>query len=162
MAACVDQALASLAQKVMEDDSYRSLLQQTYSVALDASGVGDPLAATGSITGVAGEILMDGIRFGAVTDGSNNILKPLTHYSDFLGPQLTVFGYYCLKDRKILTRAIDAVVNGPADIQSAATPLSVVASFQPAVVDNVPAELEDMAIQELVSIVATKSTNANA
>src|SRR5262245_63728036 len=68
LAACVNDALGSLARIVMDDDRFRSLLQQTYSVPLDASGVGDPLTVTGSVTGVAGEILMDGIRFGTVID----------------------------------------------------------------------------------------------
>ena len=160
IAASVKLAIAVLARQVMEDSAIRSLLQQTYSVALDVSGVGDPLTATGSITGLAGEILTDGIRYGVVVDNDSNILKPIKNYADFLAPQLRVYGYYCLKDRKVLTRAKDVTVNGPTDIQPVNGPLSITANFEPQAVDTVPNELEDELVQILCRIVALK-TNAD-
>lgn len=145
----------------MKDPYLKPLLQQTYSVALDGSGVGDPLAATGSITGAAGEILQEGIKYGVVIDGDGNILQPLSHYADFLRPQPTVYAYYCLKDRKILTRALGQQVTNPAEVQSVTGPLSVTANFAPTSVSNIPPELEDLTVHALCRIVTTK-TPANA
>ncbi len=153
-AACVMQASGRLAQRVMRDDALRPLLQQVYSVTLSAAGEGDLLTTTGSITGNAGEILIDGIRFGVVIDADGNILQPLLHYHDFLRPQATQYAYYNLKDRKILTRAIDQQVNAPSDIVGVNGPLSITASFDPQEVDDYPAELEDHLVQELCDIAA--------
>src|SRR5215813_971946 len=74
IAACVKQSLSDLAEATMANPSTRSLLQQDYTVTLNASGVGDPFAATGSVTSVAGEILMEGIKHGLVLDNDSNPL----------------------------------------------------------------------------------------
>src|SRR5262245_37935744 len=89
--ACIMVAANQLADQVMADPYERALLQQTYSVTLDVNGQGDLLTATGSITGLAGEILLDGIRAGNVLDNDQNQLQPLLHYADFLKPQATVY-----------------------------------------------------------------------
>ena len=163
ISACVMQAQSRVAYMVMRDSALRGLLQQEYPIPLDGSGKGDLLTALGSVTGVAGEILLDGVRFGAVIDDAGNVLHPLFHFADFIRPQPTQFGYYLIKDRdKILTRAIDQEVNGPNDIQGAQGPLVVTANFAPASVANFPEELEDELVQTLVDIVAIKTTPANA
>lgn len=160
LAACVMQASGRLARKVMRDDALRPLLQQVYSVTLSAAGEGDLLAATGSITGNAGEILIDGIRLGVVVDADGNILQPLLHYHDFLRPQATQYAYYNLKDRKILTRAIDQQVNVPSDVVGVNGPLSITASFDPQEVTDYPAELEDHLVQELCDVVMPANATA--
>ena len=154
LAACVLQAAGRLAQKVMRDDALRPLLQQEYPVTLDAAGKGDLLAAVGSVTTTAGEILIEGVKLGVVLDGEGQRLHPLLHYHDFLAPQPTVFGYYCIKDKAtILTRARDQQVTTLADIQSATSPLTITASYTPALVTNFPPELEDMLVDELCNVV---------
>lgn len=161
--ACVRQASQQLAIEVMRDPYLRALLQQTYSVTLDANGQGDLLAAVGSVTSVAGEILLDGIRYGVVLDADGNQLQPILHYADFLRPQPTVFGYYLIKDRdKILTRAKGQQVNNLNEIQGVNGALSILANFTPASVTNFPPELDDRLVQILVDIVVRKITPANA
>lgn len=163
LAACVRQASERVAYEVMRDAYLRALLQQTYAVNLDSAGQGDLLTATGSITGVAGEILLDGIRYGVVLDFDGNQLQPILHYADFLRPQPTVYGYYLIKDRdKILTRAKGQQVNNLNEIQGANGPLSILASFVPASVTNFPPELDDRLVQKLCDIVVRKITPANA
>lgn len=163
LGACVMQASDMVARKVMADSSLRSLLQQEYSITLDASGEGDLLAATGSVTGVAGEILLEGVKYGVVLDAEGQKLQPLFHYSDFLAPQVTVFGYYCIKDKAtILTRARNTSVSTSFDIQSATGPLTITASYTPASVDDFPAELEDMLVNALCTVVTLKVKPANA
>ena len=157
LAACVMQASAKLAQRVMRDNALRGLLQQEYTINLDASGEGDLLTAIGSVTTVAGEILLEGVHIGAVLDAEGQKLHPLTHYSDFIAPQLTAFGYYLIKDKStILTRARGVNVATSFDIQSASGPLTITASYTPASVDDFPAELEDMLVNALVEIVSVK------
>lgn len=157
LGACVMQALSDVSHMAMKDDSLRGWLQQTYPVTLDASGVGDLLAAVGDLTGNAGEILIEGIRYGVVIDADNNILQPLTHYSDFLRPQPTVYAYYCLKDREIHTRALGQQVNSPVDVLSVTGPLSITASFTPTDVGDIPPELEEPLIHSLVRIFSLKT-----
>ena len=162
LAACVMQARDTLARQVMMDSSRRAWLQQTYTLALDGSGVGLLSAATAAI---AGEILLDGIRLGTVIDADGNVLQPILHYADFLRPQSTVFGYYNLKDGAAYTRAINVQANGPLEIVGANGPLSITANYVPTAVDDWPPDLEADLVQTLVNIVATKMAmpaNANA
>lgn len=159
IAACVMQARDNLAHEVMRDSSRRAWLQQEYSLTLDGDGKGDLSAATASITG---EIILDGIRFGVVIDADGNILQPLTHYADFLRPQQTVYGYYCLKDKALHTRAINAQANGPLEIASANGPLTITANYVPDSVDDFPPDLEADLVNTLVRIVSLKLTPANA
>lgn len=159
LAACVLQARDAVARQVMMDGSRRAWLQQEFSLVLDGTGRGALSAATAAITG---EILLDGVRVGAVIDADGNPLKPLLHYSDFLSPQATVYGYYCLKDRALLTRAINTQAGGPLEIVGASSPLTITANYVPTAVDNFPPDLEADLVQTLVNIVATKLANANA
>jgi len=154
VAACVKQALAQMAYKVMRDDDIRPLLQQDYTITLDSNGEGNLLAAIGTITGDAGEILQGGVKFGVVKDADGNVLKPIEHYNQFIAPQYPQVGYYCLAAQKILTRAINIPVTGPLDIVGAPGPLTIRASFQPFAVEDVPQEIEDLLVQTLCSILA--------
>jgi hypothetical protein len=160
--ACVLVASNEVALEAMCDPYMRALLQQVYSVTLDASGQGNLLTATGSITGAAGEILLDGIRDGVVLDADGNQLESVLHYADFIRPQPTVFPRYCIKDRdKILTCAKDVQSTTAAEIQGVNGPLTITASFQPASVANFPPALEDRLVQKLCDVVTRKvSTSA--
>ena len=141
LAATIHQATSDVAYAVLSDVSRRTLLQQSFSVTLNASGEGDLLAATGSITGNAGEILVGGLQ--VVRDNDNNILRRIQHYHDFLGPAYPVYAYYTIRNKAtIATRAINVPVNGPADIQSVSSPLTITANYEPATVDLFPPELE--------------------
>jgi len=161
LAACVMQASSVVAHRVMADPAMRALLQQAYTLTLDAAGEGNLLTATGSVTGNAGEILLDGVRYGVVLDADGQRLHPLKHYHDFLAPQNTAFGYYNMRNRdKMATRAAGVQVNVAADIQSASGPLTITASFDPQDVDDYPPELEDMLVNALCEIVAAKPANA--
>lgn len=160
LAACVMQASDRLAQRVMRDDALRGLLQQEYSVTLDANGEGNLLTAIGSVTTNAGEILIEGVRYGAVLDNEGQRLHPLRHYHDFLAPQNIAYGYYCIKDKAtILTRARDQQVNTLFDIQSAMGPLIITASYTPSEVDDFPPELEDALVFALCEIAMPANAN---
>lgn len=159
IAAAVTQAMDMLARQVMRDDSRRAWLQQVYSLALDSEGKGALSSATAN---VSGEIILDGIRFGVVIDADGNILQPLTHYADFLRPQQTVYGYYCLKDQSILTRVVGQQASGPNEIVGASSPLSITANYVPVDVSDWPAELEADLVDALVDIVALKVVTSNA
>lgn len=165
IAACLPSALSALARKVMQDDARRHLLQQDYTVTLDASGIGNLLAATGSITSTA-DILVDGVHWGVVRDADGNLLQPLKNYAAFLRPQPLVFDYYCLRGERIHTRSKQQQVDVPTDIQSVTGPLTVTANFEPKVCTVVPDELSDDLITELCAIVvgklAAKSAPKNA
>lgn len=157
LAACVNDALHELSDAVMHDDARRSSLQQNYTVALDANGEStDLLTSAGSVTGEVGEIVLKGIYLGLVRDSNNDILEPVFHYRDFVSPQPTVYPKYLLKNRILATCAKDIEVNGPADIQSAAGPLTITASFTPKNVDDVPLEEEDALVAHLCEVVTRK------
>lgn len=150
LAACVNQAKSQVARAVMRDDKRRSLLQQEYSVTLDSSGVGDLLTATGAIPG---EMMMEGIEWGAVVDGNGDIIQLLTHYHDFIRPQDTNYAYCCRKERSIHTRASGVQVLGPNDIQGLSGTLTITASFEPESVDDFPSELEPDLVAALCDVV---------
>ena len=157
IAATIHQATNDVAYAVMMDDSRRTLLQQQFSVSLSGAGEGDLLAATGSVTGNTGEILVEGVRYGVVKDNDNNILRHILHYLDFLGPYPPVYAYYNIRNRAtIATRAISVPVNGPADIQSVNGPLIITANYEPRDVDDFPPELEVDVVDALCQRVLTK------
>jgi hypothetical protein len=163
IAACVMQARNVLAYKVMRDPSRRGLLQQEYTVTLDANGEGDLLTDVGSVSGVAGELLIEGVRLGVVIDTDGNIVYPILNYADFLRPQSVHFPHYTIKDgATILTRAKDTQVTGPLEIVGVNGPLTITASYEPESVEDWPPELEADLVIELVNIVAAKLTDANA
>lgn len=153
--ALVPSALAVLARDVARDDVRRGLLQQDFEVTLDSSGIGNLLTATGSITADA-DILFEGVTLGIVKDASSVVLRKLTHYADFVRPQPTVFGYYCLTGERIHTRAVNVSATNPAEISGAASPLTIRANFEPYHVADVPRELEDDLVTALVTLVARK------
>ncbi len=155
LAACKNIALAELAHEAMHDDARRHLLQQNYSVALDANGEGDIIAATGAVTSAA-DIIPESIYFGNVRDAENNVLVPLRHYSDFLKPQLSAFGYYCLKGRKIATRAIGVYVAKSEDVAPAPTPLTILANYSSTDLTYWPAEFDEDIVKKLVTVVMRK------
>lgn len=162
IAACVNDALHELSSAVMMDDMRRAWLQQNYTVTLDANGEStDLLTAVGSVTGEAGEIILEGIHYGLVRDADNNILKPLFHYLEFVSPQPVVWPYYLMKNSVMATRALGVEVNGPADIQSVNGPLTITASFTPINVDDVPLAEEDALVEHLCRIVSLKIVNAD-
>lgn len=156
IAAAIPTAIHEMSIKVMRDAHLRPLLQQSYSVALDGSGIGNLLTATGSLTTNAGEILQEGVPMGLVRDAENNDLVWIPNLADFYRPAPTVFGYYTLVAQRIYTRAISAQVNSIADIVSAPTPLTVIASFAPAEVADVPEEIEDDLVGHVVEVVLRK------
>jgi hypothetical protein len=157
LAACVQAAIHELANDVMRDPERRAWLQQQYTVNLNGAGEStDLLTAAGSITGEAGEIILEGINLGAVIDADGNVLVCLPHYADFLRPQPTAFAYYCLKGQVIATRALNTVVNTPADIQSVSGPLTITASFAPSNVSDFPVQLEDDLTGKLVTVALRK------
>lgn len=156
IASCIPAAIHEFANRVMHDDAQRGLLQQIYTVVLDGAGEGNLLTPPGSVTGLAGEILQEGVYLGVVLDGDNNILAPLRHYLDFLRPQPVVYGYYNLSDKIIRTRAINLQVNVPLDIVSATSPLTITASYAPANVTDIPVELQDDLVGYLVEVVLRK------
>jgi len=164
LAACVNDAMHELSMAVMRDDARRSLLQQDYTVTLDANGESTDLMTTaGSITAEAGEIMLEGIYFGLVRDLNNDVLEPVFHYRDFVSPQPTVYPRYLLKNQIIATCAKDIDVNGPADIQGASGPITITASYTPKNVDDVPLEIEDDLVAHLCQVVLRKlPANANA
>lgn len=160
IAPAVDSALQMLSTQVMLDDTSRGLLQQSYSVSLTA-GVGDLLAATGSVTGLSGEILMEGVQMGTVVDADGELVYPLKSLSAFYKPQSQVFSYYYLAPNgKIWTRSRQTQVNGPNDVSGVNGPLTVVANYVPASVTAVPAELENDLVEALCSVVLRKVNTA--
>ena len=155
LAACKDIALNELANETMRDDARRHLLQQSYSVTLDANGEGDIIAATGAVTGAA-DIIPESIFFGNVRDAENNVLVPLYHYSDFLKPQITAFAYYCLKGRKIATRAIGMYVAKSEDVVTAPSPLTILASHSSTDLTYWSSEFDEKIVEKLVTVVTRK------
>ena len=157
IAACVAQARDDVAHEVMYDPARRAWLTQEFSLTLDGTGKGNLSSATSSISG---EIILDGIRMGVVMDADHNVLQHILHYADFLRPQNTAYAYYNIKDRAVLTRAINTPVNSPLDIFSVNGPLTITASYVPTAVDDFPTELDPDLVNSLCRIVATK-VNAN-
>lgn len=155
LAACLNIAVHELSEDVMRDDYRRAYLQQDYSVAVNSAGVGSILAATGTVTGAA-DILLDSIQYGRVKDADGNVLVWYPHKDSFYNPLPTVFGYYCLSGRSILTRAIAAQCTSEADVQPAATPLTITASYAPSDLAYMPDQLGDDLAKQLVTVVTRK------
>lgn len=153
LTANVTVAAQLAATRVMRNPMQRPRLQQVYSVTLDGSGVGDLSTATGSVTGVANELLVEGVYLGTVIDFDGNVLQLIRHYNDFLIPQPTPFAHYHInQQKKILTRAAGSQVTIPADVIGATGPLSVTSSYVPASVTGWPAETENDLIDALVEV----------
>ena len=148
--AAVQAALQRLAIRVMNDDSQRAWMQQEFTLQIDpTSGRGTLTAATGAITGT---MLLDGIRYGRVVDADGNQLWPLMHLTAFYNPQPTFRAYYHLDSAQIYTRAKNAQVLNPADVQPVNGPLTITASYIPAAVTSVADILADDLVDELVGI----------
>lgn len=155
LAALKNIATERLAGRVAMDRDRRGLLQQDYSVTLDANGVGDPLTAIGSVTGGT-DIIWGSIPLGNVQDADNNSLVLIPHLPDFYRPASIALAYYCLVDRKIRTRALSVAVNNAADIVTVNGPITVTANFETSDLTFWPGELFNDLAQEIVSIALTK------
>jgi hypothetical protein len=155
LAAIKDTACQVLAARIAKDPGRFYLLQQDYSVALDGSGVGDFLTATGSITGDA-DIYADSIPMGNVQDAYNNSLIYIPHLFDFYRPASTQFAYYTLQDRRIRTRAIATAVQSAADIVGVVGPLTITASFISTDLTYWPDQFFDDLVATIVNIAQTK------
>lgn len=165
LAACVPTAALALSYDVMRDSALRSWLQQDYSVPLDpGTGIGDLMAPVGSVTGLAGEVILAGIDSGTVLDFDGNILYPIPVRSDFFRPQPTAFGYYFVNSNgTILTRIKGQQVFKPADVQAAAGPLTITANYTPRLVADWPEQLQPMLVDKVVDIAVRKiESDANA
>lgn len=163
LAACVEVAAHELSIDVMRDSMLRPWLQQDYSVDVDpVTNEGDLVTAIGSITALAGEIILEGVHLGFVRDNEGNILQAIPQYADFFRPQPTVFGYYLLKNKgKIVTRAKGQQVYRPAEIQPAPGPLTITASYTPKLVTGWPKDLEDDLVSKLVTVALRKIERMN-
>lgn len=155
LAACVPIAIHECAEEVIGDPLMNSYLQQDYSVALNGSGVGSLLTATGSVTSAA-DMLLDSIVEGRVKDADGNVLVYYPHKDSFYGPLSTLYGYYCLAGRSILTRAVGVQCNTEAEVQSAATPLTVTGTFAPSSLTYWPDQLADELAKKLVTVAMRK------
>lgn len=156
IAPAVDSALQLLSTRTMLDETNRGLLQQSYTVPLTGNE-GDLLASTGSVTTLAGEILMEGVQMGTVVDGDGEMLQPLKNLKAFYSPQSQVYSYYYLAPNgKIWVRSRYNQVNTPNDIQPVNGPLTVVASYVPSSVTAVPQELENDLVGALCDVVLSK------
>lgn len=164
LAGCVLTASQELAIEVMRDPGRRSWLQQTYSVGLDpVTSEGDLVAATGSVTTLAGEIILEGLYYGLVLDFDGNILHPIPIYQDFFKPQSVLFGHYTLKNSgKILTRALGQQVIVPANVQPVNGPLAITANYTPNLVTGWPVRLTSDLVSKLCEVALRKPTPANA
>lgn len=151
--AAIPSALHALSTRIYMDRDRASLLQQEYSVGLDGSGFGDLLAAIGTVTGLAGEILFDAIPHGTVRDADDNILSYYPHYSDFLRPGSTAFGRYALVNKQIRAHAKDVAVLNGQSITPPNGPLILTVNYTPANVPLVPEQLIDDLADGVVSIV---------
>ena len=160
LAACVPIATHECAEDIMRDPAKNGYLQQDYSVAVNGSGVGTILTATGGVTSSA-DILVDSIPHGRVKDADGNVLVYYPHKDSFYSPLPTIFGYYCLAGRSILTRAIAAQCTTEADVQPAATPLTVTATFVPSSLTYWPDQLGDDLAKKLVTVVMRKFEEKN-
>lgn len=161
LAAIKDTACQQLAAKVATDPERFYLLQQDYSVTLDGSGVGDILAATGSITGDA-DIYANSIQRGNVQDADNNSLVYMPHLFDFYRSASTAFAYYTLQDRKIRTRALGVSVQSAADVVSVNGPVTITANFVTTDLTFWPDQFYDDLVAEIVQIALTKLSAVNA
>lgn len=164
LSACVPGASHELAVEVMRDDARRAWLQQDYPVPLDQpDNEGDLLTAVGSVTGLTGEILLEGVHFGSVFDAEGNELQLIPQHSDFFRPQWTGWGYYLLRNGgKIRTRVRGQQVFKPAEVQPAPGPLLITASYTPNLVTGWPKELEDDLVSKVVVVALRKLPSANA
>lgn len=155
LAALKNTACQVLAAKIADDPDRFYLLQQDYSVALDGSGVGDILTATGSVTSAA-DIYADSIPKGNVQDAYNNSLVYMPLLFDFYRPASTQFAYYTLQDRKIRTRAIATAVQSAADIVGVVGPLTITANFVTTNLTYWPDQLFDDMVATIVNIAQAK------
>ena len=151
LAAAVQSANQRLSDAVMNDDSRRAWLQQEFSLAIDpTSGRGTLTAATSALPAT---LLLDGIRYGRVVDADGNQLWPLMHLKSFYDPQPTFRAYYHLDSAQIYTRAKNAQVLNPIDVQPVNGPLTITASCVFTNISDIPAMLSDDLIDALVGVV---------
>lgn len=160
LAACVPIAVHECTNDVMGDPAKNSYLQQDYSVAVNGAGVGSLLTATGTVTS-ATDMLLDSVQHGRVKDADGNVLVYYPHKDSFYGPLPTVYGYYCLAGRSILTRAVSVQCTTEADVQAPASPLTVTATFAPSSLTYWPDQLADDLAKKLITVVTRTTEEKN-
>lgn len=146
----VDNAMQELAETVASDDLRKGLLMQEYTVTL-TDGTGEMLNVLGARTNQA-DILWQSIPRGIVTDADGGLLHYVSDLYDFRRPLLNGFNYYHITGNgRMLARAggADYVPGNLPD------PLTVTANFIP-VPDNLPAQLEDEAVETLARVAVRK------
>lgn len=131
------EALHQLATMVARDSRRRHILSKVFSLTIDTElGVGQYAA-------VDAAMLSEFLDYGSVrvSDNANAGLgtayERILHYADFIGPQPTAFGYYCLHRDRLYLRAPNS-----GSFADSPTPLQVDCSYVPTIA-QVPAEAED-------------------
>lgn len=142
-------AFNEFAERVMQEPQRISLLSQNYSVSLTA-GIGDPMTATGSNTGLM-DILWRSIPWGVVTDADGGRLHYIPDYFTFQGPQIAGFNYYTLISERIYVRKSDT----PYTLGNILAPLTVTAVFVPTV-STLPVQFENDMVQTLANMAVNK------
>lgn len=138
-------ALDELAVDVAGSPELRARLEKQFSVPL-VNGVGAMPAG----------ILAEYLREGSVRDsdiganGFGNNLSRVLYLNDFLGFLPSVFGYYCVNDNQIRTRAISS-----GDFTATVGPLTIDAPFLPTK-GNMNAEVPDEIASDVVEMLAVK------
>jgi hypothetical protein len=130
----VPDVLHALTKQVSEDPERRHLLQARNSVPLD-SGVG----------ALTDAMMTEYIETGGVRDADGNVLVRVHNYDDFLKYLPSVYGYYCLQNNQIYTRALGSGsmfdTSGPLEIDCPRVPTAL----------TIPEELEDDAVTMLAA-----------
>lgn len=154
LSAMIPSVMQALADEVAKDANRAPLLMQDYSVDL-ASGIGEPLTDTGSITSLA-DILYWSIPYGSVRDSLTNFkLVYIPHREQFEGYLTSGLWYYTLVNQRIYTRSATSGDYFNSDKYDVQGPLTVTANFVPTSA-TLPITLENDAVDLLVKMVATK------
>jgi hypothetical protein len=154
LSAMIPSVMQALADEVAKDANRAPLLMQDYSVDL-ASGIGEPLTDTGSITSAA-DILYWSIPYGSVRDSLTNFkLVYIPHREQFEGYLTSGLWYYTLANQRIYTRSATSGDYFNSDKYDVQGPLTVTANFVPTSA-TLPVTLENDAVDLLVKMVATK------
>lgn len=143
----ISQALNQLAADVAQNPDVRHRLEASFSVSLDANGVGTIPA------GLMTEYLHEGSVRDSDTGANNGKGNPLCRvrqYRDFvMQSPFSVFGYYCLVDNQFQTKL------GNGDFTSVIGPLQVDAPFIP-VKDDISTDVPDEITDDLVDFLAMR------
>lgn len=150
--AAIPYAMHQMTERAGNDPMKRALLTQEYSVTL-TNGVGDPTAATGTVTSLA-DMWFHSMEQWSVRDEQSNILQYVRNYNDLAGYLPTFYGYFSLYAQRIYTRQINT-----GSLTSTTGPLTVGAMFIPTVAaasSTLPAEMDDDAVRTLAEVLTLK------